>query len=65
MIDIVKRTQSETTEIQQYSEETKLVIDKTTENFQTMITDFEMTDDQLMKIFATIEELSTNNNEIT
>ncbi len=65
MISIVKRTQTETTEILQYSKETNLVVGKATENFQTMITDFEMTDDQLMKIAAAIEELSTNNNEIT
>ncbi len=65
MINIVKRTQSETKEIQQYSEETDIVVGKTTEHFQTMITDFEITDDQLIKIAAAIEELSTNNNEIT
>jgi len=35
------------------------------ENFMTMISDFETTDDQLMKIAAAIEELSTNNREIT
>lgn len=38
---------------------------QTTENFKTLIEDFEITDDQLIKISAAIEELSTNNNEIT
>ncbi len=65
MIAIVEKTQSETAEILQYSKETDEVISQATENFQSMIADFELTDDQLMKIAAAIEELSTNNNEIT
>jgi len=65
MIAIVEKTQSETTEILQYSKETDEVISQATEHFQSMIVDFELTDEQLMKIAAAIEELSTNNNEIT
>jgi methyl-accepting chemotaxis protein len=65
MIAIVEKTKSETEKILQYSRETDHVVDQTTENFKTLITDFEITDDQLMKIAAAIEELSTNNTEIT
>jgi methyl-accepting chemotaxis protein len=65
MIAIVDKTKSETEKILQYSRETDEVVGHTTENFKTLITDFEITDDQLMKIAAAIEELSTNNTEIT
>jgi len=65
MIAIVAKTQSETSEILQYSRETDEVVGQATANFMTMISDFETTDDQLMKIAAAIEELSTNNREIT
>lgn len=65
MISIVAKTQSETSEILQYSRETDEVVGQATVNFMTMISDFETTDDQLMKIAAAIEELSTNNSEIT
>ncbi|MEE4242354.1 MAG: methyl-accepting chemotaxis protein [Desulfopila sp.] len=65
MITIVEKTKNETGQILQYSVETNEVVDKTTEHFKTLISDFEMTDDQLMKIAAAIEELSTNNSEIT
>ncbi len=65
MIALVQKTQSETTEILKYSQETDSVIGQTTQNFQDMIGDFEETGDQLTKIAAAIEELSTNNNEIT
>lgn len=65
MISIVEKTQSETTQILQYSKETDEVITQATDHFSSMISDFEITDDQLMKIAAAIEELSTNNNEIT
>lgn len=65
MISIVKKTQNETQEILHYSKETDEVVAQTTENFKMLITDFEITDDQLIKIAAAIEELSTNNSEIT
>lgn len=65
MSAIVEQTQSETREILKYSEETEVVVAQATGNFQTLITDFEETDNQLVKIAAAIEELSTNNSEIT
>ena len=65
MIEIVQKTQEETTQILEYSEDTNNVVRRTTENFSSLISDFELTDDQLMKIAAAIEELSTNNSEAT
>lgn len=65
MISIVEETQSGTAEILRYSKETDMVVGQATENFRKMITDFEVTDEQLLKIASAIEELSTNNNEMT
>lgn len=65
MITIVEKTQSETADILSFSEETDKVVGQATEHFETMIADFEIANDQLMKIAAAIEELSTNNSEIT
>lgn len=64
MIDIVKKTQQETAQILGYSTDTNTVVGEATDNFKSLITDFEETDDQLMKIASAIEELSTNNGEI-
>lgn len=65
MIDIVEKTQQETSLILEYSEDTNSVVQRTTENFHALISDFEEADNQLMKIAAAIEELSTNNSEAT
>jgi methyl-accepting chemotaxis protein len=65
MVEIVQQTQGETTEILNYSRRTDEVVGNATENFNAMIEDFKVADDQLMKIAAAIEELSTNNSEIT
>lgn len=65
MITIVQRTQTETTEILTYAQDTNHVVNAATGNFQSMIGDFETANDQLIKIAAAIEQLSTNNNEIT
>ena len=65
MIKIVERTQAETAEILNYSKVTNEVVTAATGNFQSMIGDFETANDQLIKIAAAIEELSTNNNDIT
>lgn len=65
MIDIVEKTRQETSQILEFSKETNIVVQRTTENFGSLISDFEIADDQLMKIAAAIEELSTNNNEST
>ncbi len=65
MISIVKKTQTETAEILDYSVNTNDVVNQATDNFKSLITDFEDTDEQLMKIASAIDELSTNNSEIT
>lgn len=65
MIEIVKQTQTETMEIRGYSKSTNEVIGKAVENFKDMVTDFENANVELTKIAAAIEELSTNNNEVT
>jgi methyl-accepting chemotaxis protein len=65
MILIVKRTQAETDEISEYSRQTGEIIGKATENFKNMVSDFEQANDELMKIASAIEELATNNNEVT
>jgi methyl-accepting chemotaxis protein len=65
MIKIVERTQAETAQILGYARDTDGVVTTATENFQRMISDFETANDQLIKIAAAIEELSTNNSNVT
>lgn len=65
MIGIVKRTQVETAQISEYSQQTGEIVGKATENFKNMVTDFEQANEELMKIASAIEELSTNNSEVT
>jgi methyl-accepting chemotaxis protein len=65
MIKIVERTQTETAQILEYAKDTDGVVTTATENFQRMIGDFETANDQLIKIAAAIEELSTNNSQVT
>ncbi|WP_051309349.1 methyl-accepting chemotaxis protein [Desulfogranum japonicum] len=65
MISIVEKTQRETAEISTFAEQTSSTITQTSENFHTMISDFEDANQQFIKIAAAIEELSTNNTEVT
>jgi methyl-accepting chemotaxis protein len=64
MMKTVKKTQSETTEILQYSQETNDIVTQAASNFEAMMGDFEQSGDQLLKIAAAIEELSMNNADI-
>jgi methyl-accepting chemotaxis protein len=64
MTKTVKKTQSETTEILQYSQETNDIVTQAASNFETMMGDFEQSGDQLLKIAAAIEQLSMNNADI-
>jgi methyl-accepting chemotaxis protein len=64
MTKTVKKTQSETTEILQYSQETNDIVTQAADNFEAMMGDFEQSGDQLLKIAAAIEELSMNNTDI-
>lgn len=65
MIKIVERTQTETAQILDYAKDTDGVVVAATDNFRHMIGGFEAANDQLIKIAAAIEELSTNNAEVT
>lgn len=65
MVTIVHRTQEETRQILEYSQDTDRVVTTATSNFDQMIADFETANDQLVKIAAAIEELSTNNCDVT
>ncbi len=64
MIKTVKKTQSETSDILQYSQKTNDIVTQAACNFEAMMGDFEQSGDQLLKIAAAIEELSMNNAEI-
>lgn len=65
MIKIVERTQTETAQILDYAKDTDGVVVAATDSFRHMIGGFEAANDQLIKIAAAIEELSTNNAEVT
>lgn len=64
MVNTVQRTMDETDKINNHSNEARRIISATGTHFETMIADFQETNDQLVKIAAAIEELSTNNSEI-
>jgi methyl-accepting chemotaxis protein len=64
MSEAVVRTRTEASEILTYSLETDKIVTEAASNFEAMITDFEQSGDQLLKIAAAIEELSTNNADI-
>ena len=65
MVEIVEKTQAETAQILSYSKTTDAVVENATGNFNTMITNFETANDQLVRIAAAIEALSTSNSDIT
>jgi methyl-accepting chemotaxis protein len=64
MMKTVEKTQSETTDILHYSQETNNIVTEAASNFEAMMGDFEQSGDQLLKIAAAIEELSMNNADI-
>jgi methyl-accepting chemotaxis protein len=64
MTKTVKKTQSETTDILKYSQETNDIVTEAAANFEAMMGDFQQSGDQLLKIAAAIEELSMNNSDI-
>lgn len=64
MIGTVDRTKKESGTIIDASRDVNAIIGQTSENFKTMIADFEETNDQLLKIAASTEELSLTNNEV-
>ena len=64
MIGQVEKTRTETGVIGQFANETATTVNAASENFNAMMHDFEQANEQLMKIAAAIEELSTNNQEV-
>ena len=64
MVQTVQRTMDETDNINSHSSEASRIISDTGAHFEGMIENFTETNDQLVKIAAAIEELSTNNTEI-
>jgi methyl-accepting chemotaxis protein len=65
MIAIVEKTKTESNTIIDASKEVGGIINESAKNFESMIGDFEETDDQMVKIAAAIEELSVTNTEVT
>ena len=65
MIAIVDKTKTESSTIIEASKEVGGIIGESAKNFESMIGDFEETDEQLVKIAAAIEELSVTNSEVT
>lgn len=64
MIKIVHQTQMETSEISDFSRQTREMVGHASENFKNMVIDFEEANDELTKIASAIEELATNNSEV-
>jgi methyl-accepting chemotaxis protein len=64
MVIHVTSTLKETEEINGYTQHTKQVVDRSSQNFERMVKDFESTNNQLGTIASAIEELSVTNNEI-
>ncbi|MEJ2153749.1 MAG: methyl-accepting chemotaxis protein [Desulfobacteraceae bacterium] len=64
MTKTVEKTQSETSDILQYSQQTNDIVTQAASNFEVMMGDFQESGDQLLKIAAAIEELSMNNADI-
>ncbi len=64
MLATVNKTKTESDTIIDASLEVNSIVKETAVNFQSMIGDFEETNEQLLKIAASIEELSLTNNEV-
>jgi methyl-accepting chemotaxis protein len=64
MVVTVEKTMTETQVIQGHSQKVGESIGQTADHFESMIDDFEGTNDQLHKIAAAIEELSLNNTAV-
>jgi len=64
MLRNVKGTQSETQEINEYTFQTKDVVDKTARQFENLVRDSENSSTQLTRIASASEEISVTNDEI-
>ncbi len=64
MLRNVKGTQKETQEINEYTFQTKEVVDKTSVHFENLVHDSESNSSQLTRIASATEEISVTNDEI-
>jgi methyl-accepting chemotaxis protein len=64
MLRNVKGTQKETQEINEYTFQTKDVVDKTAQHFENLVRDSENNSTQLSRIASATEEISVTNDEI-
>ncbi len=64
MMATVDKTKAESDTIIEASMEVNTIVNETAVNFESMIGNFEETNEQLLKIAASIEELSLTNNEV-
>jgi methyl-accepting chemotaxis protein len=64
MLRNVKGTQKETQEINDYTFQTKDVVDKTAQHFENLVRDSENNSSQLTRIASATEEISVTNDEI-
>lgn len=64
MLRNVKGTQKETQEINEYTFQTKEVVDKTTVHFENLVNDSENNSSKLTRIASATEEISVTNDEI-
>lgn len=63
MSTLVETTKKGTQDIQSYTENTQVVINQTSSQFEKMVQDFELVNEQLINISSAIEELSITNKE--
>ncbi len=64
MLRNVRSTQNETVEINEYTQQTKDVVDKTVQHFENMVNESENNNSQLVRIASASEEISLTNDEI-
>lgn len=64
MIDLVHETQNENELINQDICQTREVVERSSEQFQLMVSDFERTGDQLNQIASAMEELTATNGQV-
>lgn len=64
MLNHIVTSIEESKEVSHYAQITKTAVNKSSNSFKTMISDFESNDDQLQGITASVEELSAANDEI-
>ncbi|HEX5801817.1 MAG TPA: methyl-accepting chemotaxis protein [Azospira sp.] len=64
MLSLVGNTRSENVEINADVQQTREVVGRSAEHFETMVVDFERTGEQLLHIASAMEELSSTNGQV-